>query len=83
MYSVIEGCSPQTGHDGSFLTVTSSKVVCRASKSSRRPVSVSPAPRMSATISGGAARPLDRVFAENWGRDCGGLVGRSGGFALS
>ena len=51
MYSVIVGESPQTGQPGSFFTVTSSKVVWSASKSSSRPVSVSPAPMISFSAS--------------------------------
>ena len=44
MYSVIVGCSPQTGQFGSRRSFTSLNSVASASKSSSRPTSGSPMP---------------------------------------
>ena len=58
MYSVIVGCSPQTGQFGSRRSVTSLNSVASASKSSSRPTSGSPMPSASLSASFACSEPM-------------------------
>src|SRR5438067_999101 len=58
MYSVMVGCSPQTGQSGSRRSVTSLNSVESASKRSRRPESDSPMPSASFSVSFAWSEPM-------------------------